>query len=141
MVQELTVECPHCHQVADIFLTTNACVIILNCPCCSSPIMYFDEKIFILTPQQLETIKKRSHSASAMNMLKNLVKSEQLPVKNQVLQRNEELVQEQLGKSILSRLTPPSNSDAKIHIGDDDITNLKIELGRCTSVEDFLMRV
>lgn len=136
MVQELTVECPHCHQVAEIYLSTNACVIILNCPSCSSPIMYFDQKIFILTPYQLEAIKNKTRSSS-MNTLRNMIKSEQLPVKKNSIKTSE--------NTYIPRFAPVQRSSAsltantrKIYIGSDDITNLKIDLAICRDVQEFV---
>jgi hypothetical protein len=137
MVQELRVTCPHCHQVADIFLSTNACVIILNCPSCCSPIMYFDQKIFVLSEHQVEAIKNRAHSSgSMMNMLEKMVGHEELPVKNAVCRA------EMTGPANVSFDTVPVvSASPEIYIGSDDITNLKIELALCNDVQEFLDRM
>ena len=68
MVKTLQVKCPHCNQVSEIFLSTNACVIILNCPTCFSPIMYFERKIFLLSKKQVEAIKDTTRNASVLKM-------------------------------------------------------------------------
>ena len=137
MVQELRVTCPHCHQVADIFLSTNACVIILNCPSCCSPIMYFDQKIFVLSEHQVEAIKNKSRgSGSMMNMLEKMVKPEELPVR-----KNACCTEMSDATGTPYRIAPPESAPSEIYIGSDDITNLKIELALCNDVLEFVDRV
>jgi hypothetical protein len=140
MVQALKVTCPHCHQVAEIYLSTNACVIILNCPSCYSPIMYFDQKIFILSQNQVEAIKNKARGSAMMNMLKKIAQPEELPVKKSgaVCQSNE--------KNCLYSLPPNSTHSVssarhKIHIAADDITNLRIELALCNDVQEFIDKI
>ena len=136
MVQELKVKCPHCHQVAEIFLSTNACVIILNCPACCSPIMYFDHKIFILTDRQIEAIKNRASNNPATNIMRKKARPEELPVKKNVLYGESAA---SFGVSSNASSIQPHNQ--KIHIGTDDITNLKIELALCNDVSEFVNRI
>lgn len=137
MVQDLMVECPHCHQIAEIFLSTNACVIILNCPACSSPMMYFDHKIFILTPQQLQTIKNKNKGLPSLSMLRNMFREEQEPVQKPSthLQRAGHMCPKvpPVWENTLNISDP-----FKIIIGDDDITNLKIDLGISRDVLEFV---
>ncbi|MBN1576652.1 MAG: hypothetical protein JW913_08885 [Chitinispirillaceae bacterium] len=137
MVQELTVTCPHCRQVAEIFLSTNACVIILNCPSCCSPIMYFDQKIFILSDNQVEAIKNRTRSSAMMNMLKQMTRPEEFPIKKTAACNG--------GASVVCGLPSGTSSfthtPSKIHIGSDDITNLKIELALCNDIQEFIDRI
>lgn len=137
MVQELRVTCPHCHQVADIFLSTNACVIILNCPSCCSPIMYFDQKIFVLSEHQVEAIKNKSHSGgSMMNMLEKMVKPEELPVRKTAC-----CAEMSAAPDAPFGIAPSDSAPSEIYIGSDDITNLKIELALCNDVMEFIGKV
>jgi hypothetical protein len=137
MIQELKVTCPHCHQVAEIFLSTSACVIILNCPSCSSPIMYFDQKIFILSDNQIEAIKNKARSSSMMNMLKEIAQPEkQLPLQKTAVHEGHAPAY-QSGSGAPCFVSSPS----KIHIGADDITNLRIELALCNDVQEFINRM
>jgi septum formation inhibitor MinC len=138
MVQTLNVTCPHCQQTAEIFLSTNACVIILNCPSCCSPIMYFDQKIFILSQSQVEAIKNKARSSSMMNLLKKMTRPEEQPVPK--LHAHHRAAAEQCTPQIPAHSTVRSG-DRKIHIGSDDITNLRIELGLCNDVLEFIDRM
>ena len=139
MVQALKVTCPHCHQVAEIFLSTNACVVILNCPSCYAPIMYFDHKIFILSQSQVEAIKNRARSGTMMSMLKKLAQPEELPIKKNTAYT----AGENRGSCLLHPDGTPTRSYAtsKIHIGTDDITNLRIELALCKDVQEFIDKI
>lgn len=138
MVQELTVECPHCHQVADIYLSTNACVIILNCPSCASPIMYFDQKIFVLTPNQLDAIKNKTRGSSMMSMLKKMIKPEEQPVQNRVVSQKHHETHESVHQVHTPDHFPVPSCSAKIHIGNDEITNMKIDLAMSNDVLEFI---
>ena len=140
MVQTLNVTCPHCHQTAEIFLSTNACVIILNCPSCCSPIMYFDQKIFILSQSQVEAIKNKARSSSMMNLLRKMTKPEEEPVhKLHALQHG--TVTGPCNTPHIPVHSPDRASERKIHIGSDDITNLRIDLALCNDVAEFIDRM
>ena len=134
MVKTLTVKCPHCNQISEIFLSTNACVIILNCPTCLSPVMYFDRKIFPLSRHQIEEIKETRESGAMMKILERLSKTEEPVVKT---------------ARKLAQASSPSfkNSDnysenlfhqREKYINEDDITNLRIELALCADSAEFI---
>ena len=138
MVQTLKVTCPHCHQVAEIYLSTNACVIILNCPSCCSPIMYFDQKIFILSQSQLEAIKNKARSSTMMNLLRKMTEPEELPVRKMASRQG---ASEDPSPHRFVSSPSVHGEETKIHIGSDDITNLKIELALCNDVRQFIDRM
>lgn len=135
MVKTLTVKCPHCNQVSEIFLSTNACVIILNCPTCLSPVMYFDRKIFPLSKTQIDEIKETKESGEMMKMLERISMPEQPVIKtaHKLAQVSGTVIQ---GKQ-------PCSSGIGLHqrekyISDDDITNLRIELALCRDSNEFI---
>jgi hypothetical protein len=138
MVKTLTVKCPHCLQVSQIYLSTNACVIILNCPSCLTPIMYFDRKIFLLTRNQVETIKNSQQESAVMRMLKRIVKTE-APIRDTagkiVRHCNTELVDRSF------TFHQQQVSTAEKYISEDDITNLRIELEVCRDSQQFIDRL
>lgn len=136
MVQELVVKCPHCQQVAEIYLSTNACVIVLNCPTCSSPIMYFDHKIFLLSNKQLEALKNNTRH-NAMNEIRKMAQPPQLPVHKKQVQ-HKHASQENMCDMSPRAVISSGASSKNILIGQDDITNLKIELALCDDVQQFI---
>ena len=140
MVQELTVECPHCHQVADIYLSTNACVIILNCPTCTSPIMYFDHKIFLLSNKQLEALKNNTRH-NAMNEIKKMAQPPQLPVPKKQQVQHKHASQNNMCDVSPRPIIPSGAGSRQLLIGQDDITNLRIELALCNDVQHFINKM
>ena len=140
MVKNLTVQCPHCHQVSDIYLSTNACVIVLNCPMCLSPIMYFEKKIFLLSKKQVDAIKDTTHNAAIMRMLDRIAHPEETvrkAAKKITLAHSSNTVCQQVHSSphaidVLDR------SFRERDICDDDVTNLRIELALCNDSQRFI---
>lgn len=140
MVKILTVHCPHCHQVSDIYLSTNACVIVLNCPTCSSPIMYFEKKIFLLSKKQVDEIKDTTHNAAIMRMLDRIAHPEE-PTHNNAkkitLTHSSSSSYQQVQSS--SRALDFSDKHFRDNtICGDDLTNLRIELALCNDSQQFI---
>jgi hypothetical protein len=98
--------------------------------------MYFDQKIFILTPHQLETIKNKTRDSS-LNTLRKMIKPEQLPVKKSIAHTSEEPLLSKFA-SVSRNVAPVIADTTKIHIGSDDIINLKIDLAMCRDVLEFV---
>lgn len=146
MVKELVIVCPHCHNRARVFLSRDAFVIILNCPSCSSPLMYFDHKIFLLTESQLEAIKKRTKKNSIFEMIDKkessqensmsaVAKSDKLSVNSSYLNNKLSSVKHKNRKYQFLFSEPRGN------ITEDDITNLRIDLALSKDVRDFIKRI
>ncbi len=131
MVKTLSMTCPHCEHIAELFLSTNACVIVLNCPSCFSPLMYFENKIFLLSKKQVEAIKSTTHNNTVLKVLERIAHAE--PVNESSLTN--------LCKKVVKH-NPSSarlnNEQFQRDISDDDITNLRIELALCNDVQDFI---
>ena len=136
MITTLNVKCPHCEQVSQIFLSTTVCVIILNCPSCLSPIMYFKHKIFLLDPKQMKKISSASRSSMISKLLEQIAGTEtttQCTVnKSASLQHN-------------SAASSPGHAHKTLtlereekYITEDDCTNLRIELELCADSNEFI---
>ena len=140
MITTLNVKCPHCEQVSQIFLSTTVCVIILNCPSCLSPIMYFKHKIFLLDPKQLKKITGASRNSMISKLLEQIAGSETAThcgVKKSAHQHQNGPA------SLLSGSTQKSVAvdQQEKYITDDDCTNLRIELELCNDSQDFINRM
>ena len=136
MVKTLLVKCPHCNQVSEIFLSTNACVIILNCPTCFSPIMYFERKIFLLSKKQVEAIKDTTRNASVLKMLDRIAHPEHT-IRNTAKKLTQvHKTGSTSGSEFLLDLS--SRPDREKYICNDDITNLRIELALCSDTQQFI---
>jgi hypothetical protein len=138
MVTTLNVKCPHCEQVSQIFLSTTVCVIILNCPSCLSPIMYFKHKIFLLDPKQLKKITGASRSSMVSKLLEQIAEAETAThcniKKSAYIQQNAAPPPVQISKAT-------AVDQAEKYITEDDCTNLRIELELCTDSLEFINRM
>jgi len=136
MVKTLLMKCPGCGQTTEVFLSTNACMIILNCPSCFSPIMYFEDKIFLLTNKQVNEIKGSTHNTNIIKMLDKIAHPE-----HSLTQTAKKISMTQQCSSC-SDTTHGYSHDFKPvrekYICDDDITNLRIELALCNDVGQFI---
>ena len=132
MVKTLTMKCPHCNQIAEVFLSTNAYVIVLNCPACYSPIMYFEQKIFLLSKNQMEAIKGSTKNTTIMKILDKIANSEaqRVPVVTKGFAEASSPVKVFHHNTLYDR-----------YISDDDIINLRIDLGLCNDSLEFIMRL
>jgi hypothetical protein len=138
MITTLNVKCPHCEQVSQIFLTSTVSVIILNCPSCLSPIMYFRRKIFLLDPQQLKKMRGNSRTSLVTRLLEQIAGAEaaaQCPV-NKAAQH----LHHRGAYVPLSHKLTLEHYGAK-RITEDDCTNLRIELELCADSQQFIDRL
>ena len=76
MVTTLHIKCPHCKQASQIFLSTSVSVIILNCPSCLSPIMYFKRKVVLLDSPVPTRNGEESCCVDAVPLLEKKAKAE-----------------------------------------------------------------
>ena len=132
MVKTLSMTCPHCNHIAELFLSTNACVIVLNCPSCFSPLMYFENKIFLLSKKQVDAIKGTTQNTTVLKVLDRIAHTE--PV-------TESSATNPCKKTVNFNSSADrckNEHPQKRDISEDDITNLRIELALCNDVQDFI---
>lgn len=140
MITTLNVKCPHCEQVSQIFLSTTVCVIILNCPSCLSPIMYFKHKIFLLDPKQLKKITGASRNSMISKLLEQIAGSE-TPTHCAVKKSAQQI---QNGPTMLlagHAQKAVAVEQSEKYITEDDCTNLRIELELCNDSLEFINRI
>jgi hypothetical protein len=138
MITTLNVKCPHCEQVSQIFLSTTVCVIILNCPSCLSPIMYFKHKIFLLDPKQLKKITGASRSSMISKLLEQIAGAE--PATHCSVKKTALMNQNNAPPTaFMSKAT--AVDQAEKYITEDDCTNLRIELELCNDSLEFINRM
>ena len=59
MIRNLNIQCPRCHSTCELFLSTNAPVVILNCPNCWAPMLHNENGVFALSQRQISDIVKK----------------------------------------------------------------------------------
>lgn len=132
MVKTLSMTCPHCNHIAELFLSTNACVIVLNCPSCFLPLMYFENKIFLLSKKQVDAIKGTTQNTTVLKVLDRIAHAEP---------DIERPKSETCKKSVNFNSSPDRWNNEHLRqreISEDDITNLRIELALSKDVQDFI---
>lgn len=135
MVKSLTMTCPHCNQVSDIYLSTNACVIVLNCPSCYSPIMYFEKKMYLLSKKQVDAIRGTTQNNAVLKILDKIANPEPLIKSTDFGSLNQTL------NPVISPRKIFYNLDDRKYISEDDITNLRIELAICNDSQAFIDKI
>jgi hypothetical protein len=135
MITTLDVKCPHCEQVSQIFLSTSVSVIILNCPSCFSPIMYFRRKIFLLDQHQLKKITGPSSHATAVFKLIEQMGSVKATAPC-FAKKAEHFNENARGLTPVDRFAIDQTEEK--YITGDDCTNLRIELELCCDSQKFI---
>jgi len=112
-------------------------VIILNCPSCRLPIMYFRRKIFHLDQRQLKKITGSSPASLVSRLLEQLATAE--TAARYVTKKNAFLYHGNTCVALRHNLTLEQREEK--YITGDDCTNLRIELELCTDSKAFINRL
>ena len=127
-MKPLYVKCPHCKEVSELFLGSEAYMIVLNCPSCNSALMYYYGKTFEIDESEIEKIQGNLQMTTVQGILKNINARE--GSKNQtslIVKPAEQRATHKAGQPV-----------REVQIASDDITNLKIELNTSKDVNDFI---
>jgi len=99
--------------------------------------MYFERKIFLLTKNQIETIKNNAHDSKVMGMLKQIVHSKaSTSNKTRAISTSYKIQAQSSSANHHSGI--PLLSRGEKYITDDDIINLRIELELCDDSKHFI---
>ena len=131
MVTHLRMKCPRCHQECEIYLSNDATFVILNCPECSSPLMYHDQDCSVLSRKQILKIRDAHPNLKL----------------GEVLERHSYAVspgtQRRELASVSAHRSPGrvGRDESRQTICHDDVTNLQIELAMCSDSREFIDRM
>lgn len=126
-MKPLYVKCPHCKEVSELFLGSEAYMIVLNCPSCNSALMYYYGKTFEIDESEIEKIQGNLQMTTVQGILKNISARETTRQAVPVAKATEARPTHKAGAPV-----------REIPLIDDDITNLKIELALTKDVNDFI---
>ena len=127
-MKPLYVKCPHCKEVSELFLGSEAYMIVLNCPSCNSALMYYYGKTFEIDESEIEKIQGNLQMTTVQGILKNINAREGAKGHTSLIVKPAE-----------ARATHKAGQPVREgHIAGDDITNLKIELTTIKDVNDFI---
>ena len=136
MVKKLTVKCRHCQQVSDLYLTTDARIVIFNCPSCWSTVMYHNGAMFVLNHDQVDKIVHAPDQETMAGVLASIAGRtlELGGVGNTESTTLRESVKARIKLPVLHR-------DTELVITPDDVLNLRIELETCPDVAEFIAHI
>lgn len=141
-MEVITVKCPICEEVSELYLGSEAFMVILNCPSCGSALIYYYGKTFEATEEIIQKIKSSGVLKNASELLREI---QQCGVKTKSAKNIKTFYPEKAdqhskdGKAGSSHDT--GQSIRAEYFTRDDLTNLKIELETCKSVEEFIEKL
>ncbi len=134
MVRNFKIQCPVCHDVCELYLSTSAPIVILNCPNCWTPMLYNENGVFALSESQLSELA-RNREFSILSLLEKVARSGRAEKKQA---GHDPLT---LQSTTIGTSSPPAGFDMRQVITGDDIVDLRIELATCKDALDFINRM
>jgi hypothetical protein len=134
MVKRLAIECPHCKKMFEVLLSNNASMVILNCPLCTIPLVYYRTRCFVLNRRQIERIRNSRQDTTVLKILHSISK-EQPEAKCSHHGSQHFRLAALSGRCYTqpAPLLPYTN-----FITRDDVLNLRIELETCADSKQFI---
>lgn len=136
MVKKMNIECPTCSQTFRLFLSIDTSMVILDCPMCCTPIMYYKSRTFPLSKTQIDRIKSCKQESNVLKILHRISAQESKvhcaqPVSgaSHYHARSASFPRQTMLKSYGDRITR------------DDVINLRIELETCKDAGCFIERM
>ena len=134
----LSIECPHCNKTFNVFLSSNASMVILNCPLCLTPLIYYKTRCFVLSKHQIDRIRKSRQDTTVLKILHSIAREEPQSCPQHETRRHRTASGVPVGKYITASVPYGTYGS---HITRDDIINLRIELETCSDSKQFIERI
>lgn len=141
----ISIKCPKCQEESELYLGSEAFMVILNCPNCGIPLIFYYGKTSVVTENELERLQKSGFLKNATHLLREI---SECGIKLNTPKSVKPYTV--TAKRLNMTKTKPFSSLTCHSVGmpiradffsKDDLVNLKIELETCQSVEDFLSRI
>jgi hypothetical protein len=131
MVKNIAIECPHCNQTFEVFLSSNASMVILNCPTCLTPLVYYKTRCFELNQKQVDRIRNSKQESTVLRIIHSIAHDDTLSAKHHTCTIQTATAEKYIAPSatFLSRGR---------YITQDDVINLRITLETCTDSKQFI---
>ena len=138
MVKSISIKCPLCEEVSELYLSINPAVIVLKCPECWTPLMYTKTEIRILSEQELKAIAA-PRTQSVFNSIFDKAFKKKRMIDHSA----------HFEKAMMPLLEKPKSKAGgkkpelvlRAGISSDDIIDLHNILATCKDVEQFLKEV
>lgn len=125
-MKPIQIQCPQCRETSELLLESDARMIVMNCPACSTAMMYYYGKTFVIDAGEMDKIRGSSHMTTVQGTVRGPGAREAGP-HTAVVRQSDPNPAHQAGAPV-----------REIPFGQDDITNLKIELALAKDVNDFI---
>ncbi len=125
-MKPIDIKCPQCRENSQLQLETEARMIIMTCPVCNTAMMHYYGETIEIDPSEMERIRGSQHMTTVQGIVRNT--GNRLPNRRTAVVRH-------------SDPHPVHRAGAPVRekpFGQDDITNLKIELALAKDVNDFI---
>jgi len=136
MVKAITVECPCCHDVWELYLTSNAFLIILNCPKCFKTLLYHHNTCSLIDQRQIRQLQMAEHEDALKDILKGIISGS--PHITKVTARIAAVCARGAREPVMAHSLARDGAES---ITQDDITNLRIQLETCKDVMTFIKSI
>lgn len=124
-MHELNFSCPQCRKAIELTLESEASVIVLSCVHCKAPLMYFHGEVFEVDEAEVQGLQGRQ-----MKAVEGFLKVQGIAPQSQVAHKIRNAGSHKKGQPICDHA-----------IGQEDITDLMIDLGTTEDVNDFLRKL
>ena len=122
----VSIQCPCCRVSCEIVSDEDADVLALSCPSCDASLVFYHGQTFQIDAAELRFLKARGHVRESQAWIRAAEGApEDAPPPDSMTDSDD---------------TSPSRPPRDV-IGEDDIVNLRIDLERCVSVDDFLRQL
>ncbi len=125
-MKPIQIQCPQCRETSELLLESDARMIVMTCPACSTSMMYYYGKTFAIDSGEMEKIKGNRHMTTVQGVVRGPGERDTSDHPAVVRQQDAHPAH-QIGAPVRDR-----------PFGQDDITNLKIELALAKDVNDFI---
>lgn len=124
------IQCPHCGVCCEIAMTHGVDIVVLSCPSCATPLVFYHGQTFAIDAAELRYLKSQGHVREAEGWIRPAAPRAAPP----------EILPQPQSQELAERTPDAAVSPRERHqaIDDDAILNLRIDLERCESVDDFL---
>jgi hypothetical protein len=139
MVKNLIIQCPSCHQACELFLSSNAAIIVLNCPHCWTPIISNRTGVYVLPEKNMKSLYTGSSELDILKFLSSMSGKSEAPCPK--LEKSvEQPKYTQYQACEFSKVATTLTTREEV-ISQDDITNLRIKLETCLDSKDFIEQI
>ncbi|MDD5672990.1 MAG: hypothetical protein PHC61_02400 [Chitinivibrionales bacterium] len=138
MVKKMVLDCPSCQKRCDIFLSANASILLINCPFCGKPLLFYRHTSFQLSTEQLEDIQQHCKENSLADMLKKIAHNSLSALPAPVPVKKSKRTRPKCDRALVACGVARRPGREEKYICRDDITNLRITLETCPDVQRFI---